>query len=522
MAGFETYVQAADTPSVTMPGTFPDCAITATNDPTTAIVWAHSHDAFSLYVMAVDYSDPTNVTYGPVVSLLLSDPASKYTIVPVPGANTFIISGAASAGSAGHNYYSVMAFDPATLLLTVITDWSTIDTTGRLSENGFDGFLWPVSADEFITTAFSTVALTTSALVKLHFDGSTLTVTGINTVDAAPGLRGLYEAVVQGSVVYAIANPLVGGDRSLWRIDGAALTAAPILTQIDVDNHIWRVDATTARTHVIDPTSSTHPLIGFRDIDLTTGGIGSPVLYSEPGISTNVQPAVSGDGTLTFWCANTGGSTLANGDPHPRDPLVGGISTHFGPVQALPLDGPHVLGIWVRFFGDPRIFVGQLSERPARRFTSIFSTSGIYEVNAGSPTDASTFYDYATGITGDRAPSIEYWRPVVTWTIDWGDGTVTTGAGPFPEPNHAFPNFVGTHPHVYNRPGVYSARLHVVDAVAATSPADEASVLFYVDQRPPQRQYPRDDGLGISTHRSWPPPTSKQYSQRRGPTATYQ
>lgn len=38
---------------------------------------------------------------------------------------------------------------------------------------------------------------------------------------------------------------------------------------------------------------------------------------------------------------------------------------------------------------------------------------------------------------------------------------------------------------------------------------------------PPQRQYPRDDGLAISTRRSWPPPTSKQYGSRRGPTATY-
>lgn len=39
--------------------------------------------------------------------------------------------------------------------------------------------------------------------------------------------------------------------------------------------------------------------------------------------------------------------------------------------------------------------------------------------------------------------------------------------------------------------------------------------------KPPQRQYPRDDGLAISTRRSWPPPTSKQYGSRRGPTATY-
>jgi len=40
------------------------------------------------------------------------------------------------------------------------------------------------------------------------------------------------------------------------------------------------------------------------------------------------------------------------------------------------------------------------------------------------------------------------------------------------------------------------------------------------DIRPPQRQYPRDDGLGISTRRSWPPPTTKQYGQRRGPVGT--
>jgi hypothetical protein len=37
----------------------------------------------------------------------------------------------------------------------------------------------------------------------------------------------------------------------------------------------------------------------------------------------------------------------------------------------------------------------------------------------------------------------------------------------------------------------------------------------------PQRQFPRDDGLGISTKRSFPRPTSKQFSQRRGPAATY-
>lgn len=42
------------------------------------------------------------------------------------------------------------------------------------------------------------------------------------------------------------------------------------------------------------------------------------------------------------------------------------------------------------------------------------------------------------------------------------------------------------------------------------------------DIPPAQRQFPRDDGLGISTRRSWPPPTSKQYGQRRGPAATYQ
>lgn len=37
----------------------------------------------------------------------------------------------------------------------------------------------------------------------------------------------------------------------------------------------------------------------------------------------------------------------------------------------------------------------------------------------------------------------------------------------------------------------------------------------------PQRQYPRDDGLAMSTKRSWPPPTSKQYGLRRGPVGTY-
>jgi hypothetical protein len=38
----------------------------------------------------------------------------------------------------------------------------------------------------------------------------------------------------------------------------------------------------------------------------------------------------------------------------------------------------------------------------------------------------------------------------------------------------------------------------------------------------PQRQFPRDDGLGISARRSWPPPTSKQFGQRRGASATYE
>lgn len=45
---------------------------------------------------------------------------------------------------------------------------------------------------------------------------------------------------------------------------------------------------------------------------------------------------------------------------------------------------------------------------------------------------------------------------------------------------------------------------------------------LYPAVTPPQRQFPRDDGLGISTRRSWPPPTSKQYGQRRGASATYQ
>lgn len=37
----------------------------------------------------------------------------------------------------------------------------------------------------------------------------------------------------------------------------------------------------------------------------------------------------------------------------------------------------------------------------------------------------------------------------------------------------------------------------------------------------PQRQFPRDDGLAISTARSYPRPTSRQFGQRRGPQATY-
>jgi hypothetical protein len=41
------------------------------------------------------------------------------------------------------------------------------------------------------------------------------------------------------------------------------------------------------------------------------------------------------------------------------------------------------------------------------------------------------------------------------------------------------------------------------------------------DQVPPQRQYPRDDGLGMSTKRSWPPSSSKQSGLRRGPVGTY-
>lgn len=37
----------------------------------------------------------------------------------------------------------------------------------------------------------------------------------------------------------------------------------------------------------------------------------------------------------------------------------------------------------------------------------------------------------------------------------------------------------------------------------------------------PQRQYPRDDGLAMSTKRSWPPPTSRQFSLRKGPVGTF-
>lgn len=39
---------------------------------------------------------------------------------------------------------------------------------------------------------------------------------------------------------------------------------------------------------------------------------------------------------------------------------------------------------------------------------------------------------------------------------------------------------------------------------------------------PAQRQFPRDDGLAASTRRSWPQPTSTQFGQRRGTSATYQ
>jgi hypothetical protein len=45
---------------------------------------------------------------------------------------------------------------------------------------------------------------------------------------------------------------------------------------------------------------------------------------------------------------------------------------------------------------------------------------------------------------------------------------------------------------------------------------------FLFDIAPPQRQHPRDDGLGISTRRSWPLPTTKQFGLRRGPTSTVQ
>lgn len=38
---------------------------------------------------------------------------------------------------------------------------------------------------------------------------------------------------------------------------------------------------------------------------------------------------------------------------------------------------------------------------------------------------------------------------------------------------------------------------------------------------PPQRAFPRDDGLGMSTRRSWPPRSSRQGGLRRGPTGTY-
>lgn len=40
-------------------------------------------------------------------------------------------------------------------------------------------------------------------------------------------------------------------------------------------------------------------------------------------------------------------------------------------------------------------------------------------------------------------------------------------------------------------------------------------------EAPPQRQFPRDDGLAASTRRSWPARSSRQRGSRRGPDSTY-
>lgn len=524
MAGFETYVEATDPIGATMPELFSDYAITATNDATTAIVWAHSTDGLSIMLMAVDYTDPTNVRYGAVVSLALSDASTKYTIVPLPGSDGFIVSGVTLAlgdpHHASHSWYAVYAFDPTTLAITAVTGWQAIDVSGTvIISDGFDGFMWPISGTEFITTARSGLGGShVDTIVKLDFDGTTLTIVAETT--AYPGVRGLVDAIVQGTDVYSVANPLISGDGSLWRIDGAALTASSLTVDLLGQNHLWRVDAAHARLHVLDFSGST-PIVGFRDVDLASGTVSAPNLYTEAFGDWDFQPCVSGDGTVTFWNARGGGTTAADGDTHPRaQPVATTPETAFGPAQPIPVAGSHALGIWATI-GDPHIVVGRLSERPVRRWTELDPGAPHFgDALVGQQITVDEFVDYDT--TGERPASIDYWRPILSWQLDWGDGTSRTGVGPFPEGDHGRPQWVGHREHIYRRPGTFEARLHIIDAVAASLTADETPAIFTIGPAPPQRQYPRDDGLGASTRRSWPPPTSKQYSTRRGPVATYE
>lgn len=113
------------------------------------------------------------------------------------------------------------------------------------------------------------------------------------------------------------------------------------------------------------------------------------------------------------------------------------------------------------------------------------------------------------------SPQLPFLGGAASWSVDTSGGTPAYAivleqlwTGPDLAPD-------------FNGDPLYSVRLLTTGEFAmeaAVHPPRYRLLYDYV----PQRQYPRDDGLAISTKRTYPQPTSLQFSLRRGPAGTYQ
>lgn len=121
-----------------------------------------------------------------------------------------------------------------------------------------------------------------------------------------------------------------------------------------------------------------------------------------------------------------------------------------------------------------------------------------------------------------------YWHPILEYRWEWDDGTADVYTSST-SPVHTYRHDSETHvagsqtadaetifPSLIGEVGYYLPLLRARNSVGWSYAEGGWLIEVLECIPPPQRQFPRDDGLGISTLRSWPPPTTKQFGQRRG------